>query len=251
MSNSNFQHYDTAAHIRHHKNKRIMFGAFIILAGIFILAKKIGVPFIHYPIWPIVLIVVGIVSGIKHNFRRPFSWILILIGTLHLIPRFTIFGILSTHFIFPIILMGVGLYVIFKPKRNLKHCARFNGYRRERFTAATIHDEDSIALDVAFGERTNIITSKQFKGGTIDASFGNAKVNLLQAEGETPITIDVNISFGGLEIYVPSHWDIVLEIDDSFASVEDKRYIRTQAETPMKLILTGKCSFGSVTVKSI
>lgn len=251
MNNPTPQSFHPADQLRYHKNRRLLLGAFIIMAGIFVLAKKLGLPFIHYPIWPIVLIVVGIISGIKHNFRRPFSYILIIIGVLHLIPRFTFLGILSTQFVFPLILIALGLYVIFKPNRRFGRFSRFGYHHRERFSTATIVDEDTVALDVAFGERTSIITTKNFKGGTIDTTFGSVKLNLLQAEGQSPIIIDTSVSFGSLEVYVPSHWDVAFEIENNFASVEDNRYMRTQAEVPVRLVLKGKCNFGSVSVKSI
>lgn len=250
MHNPKFSDFNPSEQLRYHKNKRIIFGVIIIMVGLFILAKKLGAPFIHYPVWPFVLIVVGIISGIKHSFRKLFSWVLVFIGVVFLIPRFEIFGMLSTHLIVPAVFIGAGLYVILKPKRSFNTYRKFDRIKRQ-VPSVTSFDEDTISLEVAFGERTSIVTSKNFKGGIIETTCGTTKLNLLQADGTSPITIDVDISFGSLEVFVPSHWDVAFEVNQSVASVDDKRYIRTQTETPIKLILTGKCSFGNIIVRSI
>jgi Cell wall-active antibiotics response 4TMS YvqF len=97
------------------------------------------------------------------------------------------------------------------------------------------------------------VTSKDFKGGLVNVTFGGCEVNLVQAELTEPTAvIDLRVSFGGVELIVPSHWDIQNEIDPSFGSVEDERTIQTTTTTETKktLILRGNCSFGSIEIKS-
>ncbi len=78
------------------------------------------------------------------------------------------------------------------------------------------------------------------------------KVNLLQADSDENMVIDLKISFGTVELLVPSHWDVVFDIGNSFSSIEDKRYMRVVPDGSKKILtLKGSCSFGSVTVKSI
>jgi hypothetical protein len=114
-------------------------------------------------------------------------------------------------------------------------------------------EESQLNIDVTFGGHKEIVTSKEFRGGNINATFGGCEINLMQADSSVqPIILDLKVSFSGVEIIVPSHWDLQIEIEPSFGSVEDRRMIRTPnaGEERKTLILRGTCSFGSIEIKS-
>ena len=245
MTTQNYQ--QPASHYRRHckgnKNNRIAIGALVIIIGIILLAKRIGLFFFPFHVWPLILLAIGIYTGVKHNFRHFGSWVLIILGILFMIPRFFVFGVLSTHLVAPVLLIALGLYLIVRPRRN---------FRREYDFVNTAIDEDIINLDVSFGERNAVVTSHSFKGGTINNTFGEAKLNLMQADSTEPMILDVKVSFGSLEILMPSHWEVEFQVNNSFASVEDKRYMRMVATDERRmLIIKGNCSFGSIAVKSL
>jgi predicted membrane protein len=101
---------------------------FIVIGGIFI-AKNLGilVPFWILS-WKSFLLIMGLLLGYRKNFK-PGGWIvMVVIGsmlTLQSIVPFS-FG----EFSLPMILIGLGLYVIFKPKQEAGFCA--NQYRKEK-----------------------------------------------------------------------------------------------------------------------
>ena len=66
------------------------------------------------------------------------------------------------------------------------------------------------------------------------------------------VVLDLRVSFGGVEMVVPSNWEIQNEISPSFGSVEDERVIKTGSGYEQKkiLILRGSVSFGSIEIKS-
>jgi predicted membrane protein len=93
-------------------NKRALAGFILVALGGVILLKEFGLFFIPAWLvsWPALLIFIGVLSGIKHDFRNPGSIILIGIGTIFLINRFFWgFGFIS---IWPVILIAVGLRMI-------------------------------------------------------------------------------------------------------------------------------------------
>lgn len=228
---------------RDHRNGRIALGVLIVLIGAALLGRRLGLFFLPFHIWPLVLVAIGIFSGIKHQFRNFGSWALITLGVLFMIPRFLVFGVMSTHLVGPILLVILGIYVIAKPRRR---------FWKDNHDAPIAMDEDMIHLDVTFGERSSVVTSKNFKGGIVSNTFGETRINLLQADSIEPMVLDLKVSFGSVEILVPSHWDVEFQINNSFASVEDKRYMRVvTTDDKRTLILKGSCSFGSVVVKSI
>jgi len=225
-----------------HKNGKVLLGAVIILLGLFMLIKRMKLLPLSFHLWPLILIALGIHIGMRHRFNHFGSWVLITLGVLFMIPKFTLFGVLSTHLVIPVVLILLGVYLIVKPPRN--------NAPRDPIVASV--DNDFLEIDLSFGERNAMVTSKNFKGGTIRNTFGEVRLSLTQADSTEPIILDLKVSFGSVDILVPSHWEVDMEVDNSFASIEDKRYMRTmQPENPRTLILTGSCSFGSVTVRSL
>jgi predicted membrane protein len=227
-----------------HRSNRIAAGVVIILIGLAVLAKKTGLVFMNIHLWPFILIAIGLYLGAKHKFRHAAAWILIAIGTVHLIPPFELMGVASRHLIFPAALIGGGLFMIFRPKSHFRHRSRY-------YSNTGIVGDDQLDINVSFGERKAIVTSRNFRGANIYNSFGSTTLNLLQADSSEVMTIDLQVSFGSVEIIVPSHWEVQFELSPTFGSVEDRRYIHTNPGTEKKLIiLRGSCSFGSIEVKS-
>jgi hypothetical protein len=238
-------------HHRHHNPRdKALFGVGIALVGVALLLKTLGFFYFCYAtMWPVVLIIIGLLIGFKSSFRSPASWILLLIGAANLTPQFYIFGHSSSTLIWPMMLIGCGLFIALRSRR----VPHFADGRRPYIMDTVTTAEDAINIDVTFGGRKEFVTSKNFKGGTITATFGGCEVNLMQADTtDKVIIIDVKISFGGVELIVPSHWEVQNEISPAFGSVEDERVVQPSAGSGEQktLILRGNCSFGSVEIKS-
>jgi hypothetical protein len=154
----------------------------------------------------------------------------------------------SRDYAWPAAIIVIGLAIALRPRRD-KDC--IPGRHKDAMTS--INNESTLNMDVTFGGRKEIVTSKDFKGGNVSVTFAGAEINLAQADTtESSVVLDLKVSFGGVQIVVPSHWDVQNEINPSFGSVEDERTIQTAAtgETRKILILRGHCSFGSVELKS-
>jgi len=233
------------------RGNKALFGLIIIVIGIGILLKQLGLfPFFNIrSTWPIVLIAIGLVVGLQKKFTNNAWWILMLIGGVNLIPYFT-FNVgdklvESDDLVVPAFLIVGGLVMILKPRKN-KAC-----YPNQQFNTI---DSSYLNTDVVFGGRKEIVTSKDFKGGSVSATFGGCEVNLLQADTTGPgMELQVRSTFGGIEIIVPSGWEVKNEIETIFGSVEDHRSIRMHENSESKklLVLKGTCVFGGVEIKSI
>lgn len=257
MNNSNYRHHWNRDNW-HNKNwnnhnntgGRIIFGIILALVGIYFLLHTLGI--LHLclrTMWPVILIVIGIMIGAKNGFRRNSWWILIAIGASHLIPSFEIMGTSSKRLVWPLITIALGIMIVLRPR----HKPRYNSPQPDTVGGAHVTSEDKLMVDVTFGGRKELVTSKDFKGGLVSVAFGGAELNLTQADFTTPtITIDCHISFGALELIVPGNWDLQNEIKPSFGSVEDVRVIHAPVagEVRKKLILTGSCFASSIDIKS-
>ncbi|HTN45930.1 MAG TPA: LiaF domain-containing protein [Flavipsychrobacter sp.] len=234
---------------QHRARKRFGFGLIILVIGVFILLKQFGLH-LFFPIrefWPYVLILIGIAIGLKNNFRSPAPFILIIIGLAHAIPAFSFeLGdtmVYSRKLVAPLVLISAGLYFLLVSKKKSGCLPGQTPFNNNNF----------VSKDVFFGGAKEIITSKEFSGGDVSAIFGGAELNLTQADTTTAIVhMNVRAVFGGVEIIVPSHWDIKNEMFVALGSVDDQRVIRVQDPNVQRktLVLKGLCMFGGVEIKS-
>lgn len=236
-------------HNRHRGNK-IVLGIIIIIIGLALFIRQAGIfpDFDIHITWPICLIAFGLFIGVRNKFSTNAPFIFIAIGVFHLIPAFTfnIGGreVDSEDVAIPALIILAGLLLIFKPRKK-KPWIDTN--------TTEVVSEGSLEADVVFGGRKEMVTSKDFRGGRITATFGGCEVNLLQAD--TPaqtILLEVRATFGGCEIIVPPNWDIKNEVETVLGSVEDKRSIRTPdgGDNRKTLILRGSCFCGGIEIKS-
>ncbi len=238
------------------KNDRFWTGFVLILAGGVLLINKIGVPLPYWLFtWPMILILVGLVSGLKHGFRNS-SWIIILcIGGIFLADEIVDDMNLRNYF-WPIALMGMGLIFILRPKNRLRY-ERWvtdhdsNDSLSSGIDQASGHSEELLNSSSIFGGVKKTITSKNFKGGFINCFMGGTEVNLSQADINGPVSIEIMQAFGGTKLILPPHWEIRSEAIAIFGGFDDKRPVQPGKFDPNKvLILKGTTLFGGIEIKS-
>ncbi|MBA3682011.1 MAG: hypothetical protein H0W73_12750 [Bacteroidetes bacterium] len=239
------------------KRGHVIAGIFVIIAGLVYLFKQMGVLIPDWVFtWPIILIVIGITSLIKNNFRNAKGLVLILIGALflssHAFPEFTI-----VQYKVPIILFIIGIALIFKPRNKHLEYGKF-GHRKNRFnrfsseTSQSGSNEDYIFSNNIFAGTDKNIFSKDFKGGEIKNTFGGCKINLMQAEITTEAVLTIKQQFGGVKLVVPPHWVIKSDIECVFAGIEDKRPLLNVNDLEQKktLILNGHIFMSGIEIVS-
>lgn len=224
-------------------NGRALAGLVVVIVGSSLLVKQLGVPMPHWIIsWPMLLIVLGLYTGFKHNFKN-MSWlILVSIGGVFLVSD--ILDDFSLHrYFWPVFIIGIGLYMILKPKKK-----EFEFWGGEVNSSENLLD----ATAIFGGVKKNIIT-KDFKGGEVTSIFGGSEINLSQADITGKIFMDVTAIFGGSEIIVPSNWQVSTEgVTAILGGVDDKRAIMANANPdPTKvLVIRGVAMFGGIEIKS-
>ena len=87
-------------------------GIIFLFIGFIMLSRQLGVFVPDWVIsWPMALIVIGLITGSKHRFRNPGSFILLLVGGIFLLDE--IFeNIELNDFAWPLVIMAIGLYLI-------------------------------------------------------------------------------------------------------------------------------------------
>ena len=242
-------------------NSRIVGGLIIIAVGAVLLLRNTGVYFPRWLFsWPMILILVGIYSGFKHNFRNPSWMILIGIGTFFLVQKF-IPGLSREPLFWPLVIIAGGVLFMLRPRKNPfvwtndKDQNNMGGSNTTYLgtQSGVVPDaSDTINVRSVFSGVKRSMLSKNFQGGNISSIFGGSEIDFTQADINGQVVIRFEVLFGGAKIIIPSHWAVQNEIDGVFHGVDDNRRFNPDAAlNPGKvLILKGSVTFGGVEIRS-
>lgn len=242
-------------------NGRIIGGLIIIAVGAILLLRNTGVYFPRWLFtWPIILILVAIYQGFKHNFKNS-SWLILLaVGSFFLVQK-SMPDLSRQPLFWPLVVIAAGVIFMVRP--------RHGNFIPPANPGATNWSEDSSSYPVArqggFPDESDQINvrsvfsgvkrsmlSKNFQGGTISSIFGGSEIDFSQAEINGQAVLHFEVLFGGAKIIIPSHWAVQNEIDGIFHGVDDNRRFNPDAAlNPGKvLILKGSVTFGGVEIRS-
>lgn len=257
---------------RQNPNSHLWLGAILIVVGIAAIAKSafFDLPYWLFT-WPMILILIGLFSGIKHNFRNNAWWILMLIGGYFLSDE--IFpGLVDRQYFWPVGIIIVGIVMILKPKRKWDDWSNWDKSQPKPSDASTTGAQSNASatndtntgtsqtasssvedyLDIAavFGGIKKSVYSKNFKGGKVSCVFGGGEINLLQADFTGTAVLEMNAVFGGCTLIIPSNWQLKINTSPFFGGIDDKRQQPHVISYDKTLVITGGVVFGGVEIKS-
>lgn len=240
-------------HLRNHKGARIALtaksgvwpGLVLVVIGTAILLDHMGVVPADrlWKYWPVLLILVGAVQFVE-SCNRLFSVMLMLVGTLFLLGNLG-YVRFSWSELWPVILIVLGVAMIWGRMTIPTSPARVSGAGEPNTVNAT----------TMFGGVERRITTSNFAGGTVTATFGGVELDFRGAdiEGEEAV-LYVEALFGGIELVIPERWTAIFEGQSLFGGYSDQ----TRPPLPdvpgappkKRLILRGRAVFGGITVQN-
>lgn len=229
-------------------DRRAVLGIILVLLGVFVLAENLD--WIHFSIFdivfsfPMILIVIGAIT-LNHRKNSVFSFVLIGLGAVMLIPRILNIPFDYHRMFLPAVFVALGLLILFRKKKGHDH----NVFEQ----AATESTLDFIDEVNVFGGSERKITSKSFKGGKVTSIFGGSTFDMLDCElSEGKNVIDVVNIFGGTKMLIPADWNIHVEVVSIFGGFADKRkkYTDVSFASGKELYITGVVIFGGGEIKS-
>lgn len=249
---------------RTHNRGRLVWGILVVIVGLLFLGREMGLAIPGWLFtWQMLVIAIGLYTGIKHSFRN-FSWfVLILLGSAFLLrdfyPEFPI-----SNYIWPIAVILLGLALIFKPRNKYCRTSDYHAYKRHQMQTRLdrksskaenidgTQAEDYLDVSAVFGGVMKNVISKDFKGGEISAVFGGVELNMAQADFKGQIELEINAVFGGVSLIIPPHWEVQSELTAVLGSVEDKRPLQKDHSSGERniLVLRGSAVFGGIEIKS-
>lgn len=241
---------------------RILGGFVVVGIGIVLLLEKLGYFFPGWLFsWKMLLIAIGIYVGARHLFRG-FGWLIpIIIGGAFLLDDFFP-GFAIRPFLWPLIIVIIGLIMIFRPRHHSRWHRKFNRHRHkweqhkdywDSYAEGKGTDDagDRLESVIVFGGTKKNIISKDFKGGEFVCVFGGAELNLLQADINGKVRLEITQVFGGTKLIIPPHWQVQSAETVTFmGNIEDRRPQNVTIDTSKVLVITGSSVFGAIHISS-
>ncbi len=242
------------------QNSRIWTGIFLLACGTTLLASKMGAPIPPWIIgWEMFLIALGLLIGIRQQFRNPAAFILLFIGGASLIdnhfPQLNI-----RNYIWPILIILTGVYFILRPhKTKRQKLLLMNDDVQNKYEPntvqpvedynTTVSSESVLDVTAVFGGVKKKLVSKTFRGGDITAFMGGAEIDLTGADIQSSAVLDITAVFGGIKLIIPADWKVQNKATAVFGGVEDKRNMPASFSDKL-LIIDGAAVFGGIELKS-
>ena len=235
---------------QHRQRGRIVFGAFIIVVGLFALLDNLHLFDSHLvqPFWPLVFVALGALKLAQPRDPRR----LVLGGALVLVGAgMTLSNLGLMHFsvrdLWPVALIWVGLAMVFRSARSRgEGVTTFQG----QFGQHAERLEHGARID-ASATMSGIVLkndSQEFTGGEINVVMGAVEIDLRQAAIATEAVLHLSVIMGGVEIKVPREWSVSVNGSPMLGGIEDKTL---PPMTPgRRLVIEGSVVMGGVEIRN-
>lgn len=246
------------------RTKNIFWGAFLIFAAVFLIVNQMGI-FEGVGLFSALFTVFWVAVLVEGVIRRSFGKILFSIAFICIIfdEPLGIEAITPWTVLAAALLGTIGLNMLFKRKKHYYYEKNWDKHYDDKIIDVEVGDDsdrydekkrqengldgNKIFFRTSFGSAVKYVNSDNFEYASLECSFGAMKVyfdNALIQNGSA--TIDLDVSFGGVELYIPKHWAVVNQTDTSFGGIDEKN--RCESNGSPVLTLTGDISFAGVTI---
>jgi len=261
----------------------MIIGLCVVAVGVLFLLRNVGILYFDDigQYWPAILIVIGISKIANTHSASQVTSGLILggIGTVFLLRNLGyIYGNIW-QYLWPGILIAVGLSILVKhlegrdqswnpgpppgsppsgtpsfgappgppPPGTSSAFAPGSGYTASTSGANYLH------VECIFSGTRQRLETQDFLGGKVTSVFGGAEIDLRGvATNREEISIKAEAVFGGIELWVPAHWQTIVRGSAVFGGFEDKTFPAAPGASGKapRLVVTGAAVFGGVVVKN-
>ena len=220
-----------------HTIGRLIAGVFFTAAGVLLSADNLGV-FEAEPIlrlWPVALIAIGALKILAPGSSRIAAILLILAGTWILLYNFDLVRV-SVFELWPLLLIALGLGIF----------ARGLGIGPSPANPDRPRTGSSVAV---LSSRKIVENTNDFRAANAVSFLGGTQIDLTRADiTNGPAVIDALAVWGGVEIVVPDHWEVIGEVTPVMGGFVVKT--PTAADPTRRLIVRGLALMGGIEVKN-
>ncbi|MCL1808673.1 MAG: hypothetical protein FWG42_02775 [Clostridiales bacterium] len=236
------------------KTNKWFWGIFFVCAAAAVILNALGylanVSLLSI-IFAVVLIPVIVESVLHRNFAGIF-FPLALVGILFSKPL-QIEALSPWPLLVAALFLSIAFSTMFR-KRRFREYFKHHRFYHEGKSAGSYEgtveylDDEEIECGASFCASTKYIHCDNLRKAKIYSSFGALKIFFDNAKLDpSGAVMDVDCSFGAIEMYVPKSWRIENRIVASLGAVEMKNKCAEDAQGP-KLTLNGRVSLGAVNI---
>jgi hypothetical protein len=251
----------------------MIFGLAVIAVGVLFLLRNVGILYFDdiWQYWPVILIMLGISKVVNPGRASNVVGGLILggIGTVFLLRNLGIIYGNVWEYIWPGVLIAVGLSILV---RHLEWHDNYPGQTPNPPASgfapsapggppgsgagpgsASSSGSNYLHAECIFSGTRRKVETQEFQGGKISAIFGGAEIDMRTAgTKQAEVIVRAEAVFGGIELWVPSHWQTIVRGTGVFGGFEDKTFPAAPGASvnAPRLIVTGAAIFGGVVVKN-
>jgi predicted membrane protein len=228
-------------------------GITILLLGILFLLSNLGYFYIGniWQFWPVILIAWGVSCLFDARSLHGVFWgvTVAAIGGLFLASNLGYLPWNVWQLFWPVLLISWGIMILLRSFGGRGHWARPSS-----LVDGTSTISDNVLKEVVlFGGIHRKVTTQDFQGGEVSATFGGIEIDLREASTtKDVIDIKADALFGGVELKVPDTWDVTVRGDGMLGGFEDKTHpapVQEGVKRP-RLTVRGGAIFGGVTVRN-
>ena len=234
-----------------------LWGVFLLLAAAFVLTNKY-ISFAGIGIGRIVIAVIALAFIIQCLTRLHIAPLVIPIAVLYFIFKEPLIGfglpdIQTWKVIAAAALAFIGLNILLpRGRRSCNHSNDSCGSKdQQREIPTESNNDNNPYINVNFSAVSRSLTADSLETVRLSCNFGALEVFFNQAElSPNGANAFINCSFGGIQLFIPRHWQVIDNMSCTLAGVDIKSFA-APAENAPRLTLNGSVSLGGVEVKFI
>jgi predicted membrane protein len=229
---------------------KIFWGLFFITAGAFVTLDQIY----HYTninLLSLLLTIFIVAILIKSLFRISFTGILFSLAFLCIIysEPLHLESITPIPVLLTALLGSIGLSILFNRHYFYKKCSyvKYNHNSDDYSEVVDGIDGENVDFSVNCSSSIKYINSDDFKKANLRCHLGSMKVYFDKAKIKgDDATINLDVSFSGVELYIPKEWKVVNKVNVSLGGVEEKNTHGSKQEKT--ITLTGNVNLSGVEI---
>lgn len=253
--------------------KKIFWGIMFLLGGVAVLVGSMGY-LQGIGFWTILfsIVLIGILMDGVMNKRWggilfPLAFLGILnskwLGIEHLVPwpilGAALFGTIGLNILFP---RGNFLWKWSTYNKGFGHWHNRNksyvhgideihlGHMGKNQEIVGDDGSETVKCEVSFGSEIKYINSRQLSNAYFECAFGSLAVYLDNAGlKDQQASIIVDSAFGGIELYVPKEWKVILDVSGAFGGTSEDGHCDPMGENV--LYVRGEVAFGGLEIHYI
>jgi predicted membrane protein len=234
----------------HRFGGRVIIGLGFIGLGVLFLLSQLGVGDLGWLIgtwWPMILVVIAIGNLVSSGGRSFGALILLVVGLTLQLDQLDWVKADVWSLAWPILILVIGIRLLAEPRRRPWPA----GGPRASLTRHAVPGERLSIVSIMAG-RDERVVSQAWSGGEVTAFMGGAELHLSDA---VPVAegahLRITAVMGGVEIYVPRHWEVAVHGTPLLGGIEDTRHpAAPPADQPRpRLIIDATAVLGGIEIK--